>query len=112
MTAERALPYYDAEILPRLLKGENVLVAAHGKSHSSLSHWSSGLVRPFRLVLMCHDPLLLGNSLRAIIMQIEQISEANIVALELATGVPMIYTLDAQGHFVSKEILERMPAHP
>lgn len=77
MTAARVLPYYNAEILPRMIKGENVLVAAH------------------------------GNSLRAMIMQIEGISKDNIVALELATGVPMIYTLDAEGKFVKKEILER-----
>lgn len=77
MTAARVLPYYEAEILPRIKRGENVLVAAH------------------------------GNSLRAMIMQIENISKDNIVALELATGVPMIYTLDSEGKFVKKEILER-----
>lgn len=67
MTAERVLPYYDAHIRPRLLAGETVLVAAH------------------------------GNSLRALIMALEDLSPDEIVKRELATGVPIVYALDQAG---------------
>lgn len=74
-TAERVLPYFKAEILPRVLKGERVLVAAH------------------------------GNSLRALIMDLEGLSGEEIVARELATGVPIVYRLDADGGIVEKRVL-------
>ncbi|BBE73969.1 2,3-bisphosphoglycerate-dependent phosphoglycerate mutase [Oharaeibacter diazotrophicus] len=74
-TAERVLPYFKAEILPRVLKGERVLVAAH------------------------------GNSLRALIMDLEGLSGDEIVARELATGVPIVYRLDADGGIVEKQVL-------
>jgi 2,3-bisphosphoglycerate-dependent phosphoglycerate mutase len=64
-TAARVLPYYIQEILPRLLRGDNVLVSAH------------------------------GNSLRALIMVLEHLSPNEIVAREIATGVPLIYRLNA-----------------
>ncbi len=67
MTAERVLPYFEAEILPRVVAGERVLVAAH------------------------------GNSLRALIMQLETLSGEEIAARELATGAPIVYRLDAEG---------------
>ncbi len=66
-TAARVLPYYEAEILPLLKAGRNVLVVAH------------------------------GNSLRALIMRLENLSGEEIVARELATGVPVVYRLDADG---------------
>ena len=72
-TAERVLPYFNAEILPRVLKGERVLVSAH------------------------------GNSLRALIMQLEGLSGEEIVKRELATGVPIVYRLDEAGGIVSKQ---------
>jgi len=74
-TAERVLPYFKAEILPRVLKGERVLVAAH------------------------------GNSLRALIMDLEGLTGEEIVARELATGVPIVYRLDAEGGIVEKSVL-------
>ena len=74
-TAERVLPYFEAEILPRVLKGERVLVSAH------------------------------GNSLRALIMQLEGLSGEEIVKRELATGSPIIYRLDGAGGIVSKQDL-------
>ncbi len=74
-TAERTLPYFNAEILPRVLKGENVLVAAH------------------------------GNSLRSIIMDLEKLSGDEIVARELATGEPIVYELDEDGSIKSKKVL-------
>lgn len=74
-TATRVLPYYKAHILPRVLKGERVLVAAH------------------------------GNSLRALIMDLEGLSGEAIVARELATGVPIIYRLNEDGSIASKKDL-------
>ena len=61
MTAERTIPYFSEEILPDLESGKNVLVSAH------------------------------GNSLRSIVMYIEEISPEDIVSLEIPTGVPMYY---------------------
>lgn len=75
-TAERVLPYFESEILPRVLKGENVLVAAH------------------------------GNSLRALIMELEGLSGEEIIARELDTGVPIVYRLDEEGKIVDKEVLQ------
>ena len=61
MTAERTIPYFVEEIIPDLDSGMNVLVAAH------------------------------GNSLRSIVMHIEEISPEEITKLEIPTGVPMCY---------------------
>lgn len=66
-TAARVLPYYEAEIWPKIQAGKNVIVAAH------------------------------GNSLRALIMKLEGLSGETIIKRELATGVPMVYRLDADG---------------
>ena len=60
-TAARVLPYFEATIVPQLKAGKNVLVAAH------------------------------GNSLRALIMQLEGMTGEQIVARELATGAPIVY---------------------
>jgi 2,3-bisphosphoglycerate-dependent phosphoglycerate mutase len=61
------LPYYQAKIWPEVKAAKNVLVAAH------------------------------GNSLRALIMQLEGLSGEEIVARELATGAPIVYRLNADG---------------
>ncbi|MFM9860221.1 2,3-bisphosphoglycerate-dependent phosphoglycerate mutase [Pseudoxanthobacter sp. M-2] len=74
-TAARTLPYFHKEILPRVKAGERVLVAAH------------------------------GNSLRSIIMDLEELSGEEIVARELATGSPIIYRLDAEGRIAEKRDL-------
>jgi 2,3-bisphosphoglycerate-dependent phosphoglycerate mutase len=66
-TAARVLPYYKAKIWPEVKAGRNVLVAAH------------------------------GNSLRALIMQLEGLSGEEIVARELATGAPIVYRLKPDG---------------
>src|SRR5712664_2019455 len=63
-TAARVLPYYIQEILPRVLRGQRVLVVAH------------------------------GNSLRALVMVLDRLGPKEIVAREIATGVPMIYRLN------------------
>ena len=60
-TAERVLPYFESEIMPKIDEGLNVLIAAH------------------------------GNSLRALVMQLENIGPEEIVKLEIATGDPLIY---------------------
>src|SRR4051812_36615139 len=75
-TGARVWPYYLHEMQPHVLRGETMLVAAH------------------------------GNSLRALIMALEGMSGDEIVKLELGTGVPMIYRLNADSTLKSKEILE------
>jgi 2,3-bisphosphoglycerate-dependent phosphoglycerate mutase len=75
-TGARVWPYYLHTMQPHVLRGKTVLVAAH------------------------------GNSLRALIMALEGISGPDIVKLELGTGVPMIYKLNADSTLASKEILE------
>lgn len=74
-TAERVLPYYEASILPLVKKGRNVLVAAH------------------------------GNSLRALVMQLEGLSPEEIVAREIGTGDPLIYEIDENGKVLSSEAI-------
>ena len=71
-TAARVLPYYIQEILPRVLRGERVIVAAH------------------------------GNSLRALVMVLECLSPEQIVGREIATGVPLIYRLNADSTVAEK----------
>ena len=66
-TAKRALPYYETEILPAVKSGKNVIVSAH------------------------------GNSLRALVMVLEELDRNSVVKRELATGAPLIYRLDAEG---------------
>ena len=60
-TAERVLPFFEIEIMPKVKEGLNILVAAH------------------------------GNSLRALVMHLEKISSEEIVKLEIATGDPLTY---------------------
>lgn len=71
----RAVPYYQKEILPRLKEGKNVLVVAH------------------------------GNSLRALVKYLENVSDHDIENLELATGEIYIYKVDENGKVISKEKL-------
>ncbi len=61
-TAERALPYFQQRIMPLLREGKNVYISAH------------------------------GNSLRAIVMFLDKLTKGEVVALEIATGDPLIYT--------------------
>ena len=63
-TANRVLPYFEEVILPNLVAGKNILVAAH------------------------------GNSLRALIMRIESISPLEIVKLEIETGKPICFSCE------------------
>ena len=75
-TVARALPYYVREILPRVMGGERVLVAAH------------------------------GNSLRALVMVLDRLTPQTVPSMELATGIPLVYRLGADTRVASKEILE------
>ncbi|PDT03911.1 2,3-bisphosphoglycerate-dependent phosphoglycerate mutase [Rhizobium chutanense] len=77
-TGARVWPYYLTEILPRVLRGEKVLVAAH------------------------------GNSLRSLVMVLDKLSKEGVLALNLATGVPMVYKLKADSTVASKEVLGDM----
>ena len=71
-TVARVLPYYVQEILPQVLRGQHVLVAAH------------------------------GNSLRALVMVLERLSPEGILKREIGTGAPIIYRLNADALVASK----------
>ena len=75
-TAARVLPYYIQFILPRVMAGERVLVAAH------------------------------GNSLRALVMVLDGMTTKTIASLEIATGIPLVYALKADTTVESKTVLE------
>ena len=75
MTAERVLPYYRQEILPQVLSGKRTIVAAH------------------------------GNSLRSLIMDLENLSPDQILKRELGTGAPVIYRLKEDGEVSSVDDL-------
>ncbi len=74
-TAARVLPYYESKIWPDYQAGKNIIVAAH------------------------------GNSLRALLMKLDQLSREEVLKLNLATGVPMIYRLNADGTVAEKHVL-------
>jgi 2,3-bisphosphoglycerate-dependent phosphoglycerate mutase len=71
---ERFLPYYDKEILPEVLAGKNVMVVAH------------------------------GNSLRALVKHLENMSDTDIAHLNIPTGIPLVYDIDTQGKPVGQGI--------
>lgn len=75
VTLERVIPFWEDNIAPDLLDGKNVIVAAH------------------------------GNSLRALTKYIENISDEDIMDVEMATGQPVVYELDDNLNIVSKEKL-------
>ncbi len=74
-TCERTIPYYKKHIIPQLQQGHTVLVSAH------------------------------GNSLRSIIMHVENISEHDIPNQEIPTGVPLLYTFDESLNMTEKKQL-------
>lgn len=76
-TVARTVPFFQERILTHLKQGDHVLIAAH------------------------------GNSLRSIIMALEQLSEVEIPLVELATGVPIVYEIDRAGQMVDKLILDQ-----
>ncbi len=74
-TAERVLPYYEEKILPLVEAGKDVIVSAH------------------------------GNSLRALIMQLDGLTREEITQLNLATGVPIVYKINPDGSVAEKQEL-------
>ncbi len=74
-TAARTLPYFEKHILSELKNGRNVIVAAH------------------------------GNSLRSIVMDIEKLTKEQVLELNLATAVPLIYQMDPNLKVISKKQL-------
>lgn len=73
VTLERVMPLWEDEIAPKLLDGKNIIIAAH------------------------------GNSLRALSKYIEQISDEDIINLEMATGQPVVYDFDEYLNVLGKE---------
>ncbi len=67
-TAARTLPYFESKILPDIKKGKNVLVAAH------------------------------GNSLRSIVMKLDNLTREQVIELNIPTGVPLLYVYDDKGN--------------
>ncbi|MFO0766727.1 MAG: 2,3-bisphosphoglycerate-dependent phosphoglycerate mutase [Nitrospiraceae bacterium] len=74
-TAERVLPYYESRIKPYVLKGETILIAAH------------------------------GNSLRALVMQLDQLTREQVLELNIPTGAPLLYEIDNSGKVLSHRYL-------
>ena len=66
-TIARVLPYWEAVIVPELKAGKRVVISAH------------------------------GNSLRALVMQLDRLSPAQVMELSIGTGIPLIYRLRADG---------------
>jgi 2,3-bisphosphoglycerate-dependent phosphoglycerate mutase len=71
-TAARTLPFFNTQILPLVQKGQNILVAAH------------------------------GNSLRSIVMELDNLTKEQVLELNIATGTPLIYEIDSTGRILSK----------
>jgi len=74
-TVERVVPYWDAEIVPQIKAGKKLLIAAH------------------------------GNSLRALVKHLDGISDEEIVGVNIPTGMPLVYELDAEMNPISKRYL-------
>lgn len=74
-TAARVLPYYHENIEPLLRQGKNVIISAH------------------------------GNSLRALIMELEKMSSSEILEFEIPTATPRIYTFDDSFQVIEKRFL-------
>jgi 2,3-bisphosphoglycerate-dependent phosphoglycerate mutase len=81
-TAARVLPYYIQAILPRVMAGDRVLVAAH------------------------------GNSLRALAMVLDHLDQEQVTDLNIKTGVPLVYRLNADTTVATKTVLARDDAEP
>lgn len=75
-TVARVVPYYCQEILPRILRGERVLVVAH------------------------------GNSLRALVMVLDRLTPETVLSAEIETGAVLIYRFNADATIESKEVVK------
>lgn len=74
-TAARTLPYWEKKIFPEIKNGKNIIVAAH------------------------------GNSLRSIVMHLDNLSKEEVLELNIPTGAPLLYVFDANGTIVEKKYL-------
>ncbi|MEX2190550.1 MAG: 2,3-bisphosphoglycerate-dependent phosphoglycerate mutase [Bacteroidota bacterium] len=74
-TAARTLPHFESKILPDIRAGKNILVTAH------------------------------GNSLRSIVMRLDNLSKEQVIGLNIPTGVPLLYVYDEKGNIVKKGYL-------
>lgn len=71
-TAARTIPYFNSQILPVVKAGKNVIIAAH------------------------------GNSLRSIVMELDHLTKEQVLQLEIPTGSPIVYEMDATGRILEK----------
>ena len=78
-TAARTLPYFTSNILPLVKAGKTILVVAH------------------------------GNSLRAIVMDLDKLTKEQVLELNIATGAPIVYEIDASGTVLKKTVHELPP---
>lgn len=74
-TADRVLPYYESRIKPKILENKTVLVAAH------------------------------GNSLRALVMQLDNLTKEEVLELNIPTGAPLLYEFDEKGVVTARRYL-------
>ena len=74
-TAERVVPFYESWILPKLKQGSNIILVAH------------------------------GNSLRSLIMQLDQLTPETVMDVEIGTALPLIYRFNADGTVAEKRDL-------
>lgn len=76
-TANRTLPYFKSEIIPRMMSKQNILVVAH------------------------------GNSLRALIKEFDHLSDDEIIDVDIPTGVPLVYNFGTDFSVISKHYLTK-----
>jgi 2,3-bisphosphoglycerate-dependent phosphoglycerate mutase len=74
-TAARTLPYWKEKIFPEIIKGKNIIVAAH------------------------------GNSLRSIVMHLDNLTKEQVLELNIPTGVPLLYVFDRSGKILEHRYL-------
>lgn len=74
MVYERAIPYYEQEVLPKLKEGKNIIISSS------------------------------GNALRALVKYLEKISDEEVIELEIGTGEAYVYEINPDGSIASKEI--------
>lgn len=74
-TAARTLPYWEKKIFPEIKNGKNIIVAAH------------------------------GNSLRSIVMHLDNLTKEQVLELNIPTGAPLLYVFDSNGTIVERKYL-------
>jgi 2,3-bisphosphoglycerate-dependent phosphoglycerate mutase len=74
-TAARTLPYWEEKIFPEIIKGKNIIVAAH------------------------------GNSLRSIVMHLDNLTKEQVLELNIPTGAPLLYVFDKSGKILEHRYL-------